>query len=67
MDIWFSAIGDFGFPAAISFYLLHRVERKLDTLNASVHELKFQETEAKRAGSSSYYLQPVEEENDWYQ
>ncbi|GEL07960.1 YvrJ family protein [Salisediminibacterium halotolerans] len=67
MDIWFSAIGDFGFPAAISFYLLHRVEQKLDTLNASVHELKFQETVLKRAGSSSYHVQPIEEENDWYQ
>lgn len=36
MEQWLSFIGDVGFPIVVSLYLLHRVERKLDTLNESI-------------------------------
>lgn len=32
-------IQDYGFPVVVTFYLLHRVETKLDTLNQSILEL----------------------------
>lgn len=67
MEIWFSAIGDFGFPAAISFYLLHRIEQKLDTLNNSVHSLKSRYSDVKRSDSASYLISEMKEENDLYQ
>ena len=41
MDVWMNAISEFGFPAAISFYLLHRIERKLDILNTSIQAHHF--------------------------
>lgn len=36
MDIWFTAAGEYGVTAAIAFYLLHRMEKKLDTLIEAV-------------------------------
>ncbi|MBU9723253.1 MULTISPECIES: YvrJ family protein [Bacillaceae] len=36
MEAWLSLVGDYGFPIAVTFYLLHRVEKKLDQLNQSV-------------------------------
>ena len=30
---WMSLITDVGFPVAVTFYLLHRIETKLNTLN----------------------------------
>lgn len=36
MEVWFTLVGEYGFPIAITFYLLHRIEKKLDTLNQSV-------------------------------
>ncbi|HHY73427.1 MAG TPA: YvrJ family protein [Bacillus bacterium] len=32
-------IQDYGFPVVVTFYLLHRVELKLDALNKSILEL----------------------------
>ncbi|KEF37162.1 YvrJ protein family [Schinkia azotoformans MEV2011] len=29
-------IQDYGFPVVVTFYLLHRIEVKLDTLNQSI-------------------------------
>jgi len=34
--LWLSAIGEYGFPIVITFYLLYRIEKKLDNLNQSV-------------------------------
>ncbi len=34
--LWLSAIGEYGFPIVITFYLLYRIEKKLDKLNQSV-------------------------------
>ena len=34
-----SLIGNFGFPVAVSIYLLVRLEGKLETLTESIHSL----------------------------
>ncbi|MBM7097674.1 YvrJ family protein [Bacillus sp. H-16] len=39
MDVWIRVIGDYGFPAAVTFYLLYRMEKKLDQINQSVQLL----------------------------
>lgn len=36
MEQWLSLISDVGFPIVVTLYLLHRIERKLDTLNQSI-------------------------------
>jgi hypothetical protein len=39
MDAWLPIIADVGFPVAVTFYLLHRVEGKLDQLIETLHQL----------------------------
>ncbi|MBA2174879.1 YvrJ family protein [Halobacillus locisalis] len=39
MDMWFTFITDVGFPIAVTFYLLHRVEGKLDLMIETLHQL----------------------------
>ncbi|MCL1631467.1 YvrJ family protein [Sporolactobacillus sp. CPB3-1] len=39
MEVWFSMIKDVGFPAVVTFFLLHRIESKLDELIRSVRLL----------------------------
>ncbi|ADU31237.1 YvrJ family protein [Evansella cellulosilytica] len=39
MDMWLSMLNEYGFPIIITFYLLHRIEKKLDKLNDSVLQL----------------------------
>ncbi|MEC3883434.1 YvrJ family protein [Halobacillus litoralis] len=39
MDAWISILADVGFPVAVTFYLLHRVEGKLDQLIETLHQL----------------------------
>lgn len=36
MEEWLSVISDVGFPIVVTLYLLHRIERKLDTVNESI-------------------------------
>ncbi|MDC3417557.1 YvrJ family protein [Aquibacillus salsiterrae] len=38
-EAWLSLVTDVGFPAAVTFYLLQRVETKLNTLNESILSL----------------------------
>ncbi|GAA0305876.1 hypothetical protein GGQ92_002855 [Gracilibacillus halotolerans] len=38
-ETWVSLITDIGFPVAVTFYLMHRIENKLDTLNESIVRL----------------------------
>ncbi|BBN98118.1 MULTISPECIES: YvrJ family protein [Sporolactobacillus] len=46
MEVWFSMIKDVGFPAVVTFFLLHRIEGKLDELIQSVRLLPInQETD----------------------
>lgn len=53
MDLWMTAIGDIGFPAVVTLYLLSRIEKKLDMLNDSIRSLPDQwadqQTEANRS------------------
>lgn len=39
METWIPFITELGFPIAITFYLLHRIEGKLDVLNESIRML----------------------------
>lgn len=39
MDTWIQFVTELGFPIAITFYLLHRIEGKLDMLNESIRML----------------------------
>jgi len=39
MEAWISFITELSFPVAITFYLLHRIEGKLDILNESIRML----------------------------
>ncbi|WP_100399740.1 YvrJ family protein [Bacillus sp. FJAT-44742] len=39
METWFTAIGDYSFAVVISFYLLYRMEKKLDTLIKTVENM----------------------------
>jgi len=36
MEVWMSLVGEYGFPIIVTFYLLHRIDKKLDQLNQSV-------------------------------
>ncbi|SEN67527.1 YvrJ protein family protein [Amphibacillus marinus] len=35
-DQWLSLLTDVGFPVAVTFYLLHRIETKLNTVIESI-------------------------------
>ncbi|MFS0751229.1 YvrJ family protein [Oceanobacillus sp. 1P07AA] len=39
MDAWISFLTDVGFPIAVTFYLLHRIEGKLNQLIETIHSL----------------------------
>ncbi|GGC79689.1 YvrJ family protein [Thalassobacillus devorans] len=39
MDHWVALLTDVGFPIAVTFYLLHRVEGKLDIMIETLHQL----------------------------
>ncbi|PYZ93586.1 YvrJ family protein [Salipaludibacillus keqinensis] len=39
-ELWLGAISEYGFPVVVTFYLLYRIEKKLDTLNQSVLQLQ---------------------------
>ncbi len=37
---WIQLVGDIGFPMAITFFLLYRMENKLDDLIHSIKDIK---------------------------
>ncbi|WP_010631516.1 YvrJ family protein [Sporolactobacillus vineae] len=39
MEVWLPMIRDIGFPAVVTFFLLYRIEGKLDELIQSVRAL----------------------------
>lgn len=39
MEAWVAFVAEVSFPIAITFYLLHRIEGKLDVLNESIRLL----------------------------
>lgn len=40
MEEWITVIKEIGFPIAVSFYLLHRIETKLDAIYNVLVSLK---------------------------
>ncbi|MDX8366387.1 YvrJ family protein [Cytobacillus sp. Hm23] len=40
MDQWLSYVSEVGFPIVISFYLLHRIEVKLDVVIRTIKSLQ---------------------------
>ncbi|MCP3026304.1 YvrJ family protein [Halobacillus sp. A5] len=38
MEVWLPIVTDLGFPIAVTFYLLHRIEGKLDVLIDTLHQ-----------------------------
>lgn len=39
LETWIPLIKEIGFPVVVTFYLLHRIEGKLNTLIESIHAL----------------------------
>lgn len=39
MEAWLSLLKEVGFPIVVTFYLLHRIETKLNMLIDSIHAL----------------------------
>lgn len=39
MDVWISLLKDLGFPIVVTFYLLMRIEAKLEQLAATIVQL----------------------------
>ncbi|MCI1880920.1 MAG: YvrJ family protein [Sporolactobacillus sp.] len=52
MDVWFSMIRDVGFPAVVTFFLLYRIEGKLDELIRSVQALPVMQAATESAKSN---------------
>jgi hypothetical protein len=40
LELFFSAIGNFGFPLVLAIYLLLRFEKKIEGLTEAIYELK---------------------------
>ena len=62
MDIWLSVIGEYGFPVAVTFYLLYRIEKKLDQLNHSVLylvKLWQQQEQSLQSMNTKHHVRPV--------
>ncbi|MDQ0160062.1 YvrJ family protein [Alkalibacillus salilacus] len=38
-EAWISWVPDVGFPILVTFYLLHRIENKLEQLNNSIKSI----------------------------
>lgn len=42
MDQWWTWISEVGFPIVVTFYLLHRIEQKLENVTKSLQQLPYQ-------------------------
>ncbi|MED1865864.1 YvrJ family protein [Fictibacillus nanhaiensis] len=40
LPTWITIIGNFGFPVMVTIYLLHRFEKRIETLTAAIDQLK---------------------------
>lgn len=47
MEAWLGFVTEVGFPVVVTFYLLHRIENKLDVLNESIRVLPHELQEGK--------------------
>ena len=62
MDIWLSVLGEYGFPVAVTFYLLYRIEKKLDQLNHSVLylvKLWQQQEKSLQSMNTKHHVRPI--------
>ncbi|MFT8318031.1 MAG: YvrJ family protein [Sporolactobacillus sp.] len=59
MDVWLSMIKDVGFPAVVTFFLLYRIEGKLDELIDSVKTLPLARSAARQDEAA---LEPVKKQ-----
>ncbi|MGY4690835.1 YvrJ family protein [Salibacterium sp. K-3] len=57
MDVGLNAVGEYGISTVIAFYLLHRMEKKLDTLIYVVQVREQPETAAVRPASMESHEQ----------
>lgn len=39
VDVWIPLLAEYGFPVVVTFYLLHRLEKKLDNVTVAVEQL----------------------------
>lgn len=39
MEAWLSLVTEIGFPIVVTFYLLHRIEGRINVLIETIHEL----------------------------
>ncbi|NEU30769.1 YvrJ family protein [bacterium LRH843] len=39
LELWIPLLGEYGFPVIVTFYLLHRLEQKLDKVTTAVEQL----------------------------
>ncbi len=39
LELWIPILSEYGFPIMVTFYLLHRLEQKLDKVTAAVEQL----------------------------
>ncbi|ART77244.1 YvrJ family protein [Sutcliffiella horikoshii] len=42
MDQWWTWISEVGFPIVVTFYLLHRIEQKLEHVTKTLQQLPYQ-------------------------
>lgn len=44
MEQWWAWISDVGFPIVVTFYLLHRIEKRLDNITKALQHFPYQVT-----------------------
>ncbi|TWI57853.1 YvrJ family protein [Halalkalibacter nanhaiisediminis] len=50
LELWIPLLGEYGFPVMVTFYLLHRLEQKLDNVTAAVEHLPTKLSESHKQG-----------------
>ncbi|MCM3488524.1 YvrJ family protein [Alkalihalophilus marmarensis] len=43
-ELWLPILSEYGFPVMVTFYLLYRLEKKLDLMIEVLHQLKADST-----------------------
>ncbi|WP_246031682.1 YvrJ family protein [Salibacterium salarium] len=61
MELWLNAVGEYGLTTVIAFYLLHRMEKKLDIL---IHTVQSKSESLASINSAPPVL---EDDEDYYQ
>ncbi|QFT89818.1 YvrJ protein family protein [Bacillus sp. THAF10] len=48
MEQWWTWVSEVGFPIVVTFYLLHRIEQRLDSVSKSLQKLSLQLTNSSK-------------------